>query len=76
MVDERLVTHLKEFGFIKLLRKDFIKADSIHYIFYLPDLENLKKTTEVNLSQFTMFIGALKPFIKRSNKYVEFVGSW
>jgi Transposase DDE domain len=37
-----LITHLKEFGFIKLLRKDFKKEDSRHYIMYLPDEEQLK----------------------------------
>ena len=40
--DEGLVTHLKEFGFIKLLRKDFKKEDSRHYVLYLPDSEKLK----------------------------------
>ena len=40
--DEGLVTHLKEFGLIKLLRKDFKKGDSRHYILYLPDLEKLE----------------------------------
>ena len=39
--DEGLVTHLKEFGLIKLLRKDFRKGDSRHYILYLPNLEKL-----------------------------------
>ncbi len=28
--DEGLITHLKEFGFIKLFRKDFKKEDSRH----------------------------------------------
>ena len=40
--EEGLITHLKEFGFIKLFRKDFKKEDSRHYIFYLPDDEELK----------------------------------
>ena len=39
--DKGLVTHLKEFGFIKLLRKDFKKGDSRHYVLYLPDSERL-----------------------------------
>jgi hypothetical protein len=39
--DEGLITHLKEFGFIKLFRKDFKKEDSRHYIIYLPNQENL-----------------------------------
>ena len=45
MADEGLVTHLKEVGFIKLLSKDFKKADSRHYILYLPEREKLKETT-------------------------------
>ncbi len=40
---EGLITHLKEFGLIKLLRKDFRKGDSRHYILYFPDSENLTK---------------------------------
>jgi len=43
--DEGLMTHLKGFGFIKLLRKDFKKEDSRHYILYLPDVEKLQETT-------------------------------
>ena len=43
--DEGLVTHLKEFGFIKLFRKDFKKEDSRHYILYLPEPEKLKETS-------------------------------
>ena len=39
---EGLTTHLKEFGFVKLFRKDFKKEDSRHYIFYLPDDEELE----------------------------------
>ncbi len=34
---EGLVTHLREFGFVKLFRKVFKKEDSRHYIFYQPD---------------------------------------
>ncbi len=39
-----LVTHLKEFGFVKLFRLAFRKEDNRHYILYLPDLETLKQT--------------------------------
>lgn len=39
-----LVTHLKEFGNIKLFRKAFRKEDYRHYILYLPDSETLKQT--------------------------------
>lgn len=42
--EEGLLTHLKEFGFIKLFRKAFKKEDSRHYILYLPDSEMLKQT--------------------------------
>ena len=45
--DEGLITHLKEFGFIKLLRKDFLKGDSRHYILYLPDSEKLKNISRL-----------------------------
>jgi hypothetical protein len=41
--EEGLVTHLKEFGFIKLFRKDFKKEDSRHYILYLPEEEKLER---------------------------------
>lgn len=41
--DEGLITHLKEFGFIKLLRKEFKKGVSRHYILYLPDSERLQQ---------------------------------
>ena len=41
--NEGLITHLKEFGFIKLLRKDFKKGVSRHYILYLPDSEKLQE---------------------------------
>ncbi|MDB9307743.1 transposase [Aphanizomenon sp. CS-733/32] len=43
--DEGLRTHLREFGFIKLFRKDFKKEDSRHYILYLPDEESLQEIT-------------------------------
>jgi hypothetical protein len=38
-----LVTHLRNFGFIKLYRKDFRNEGSRHYILYLPDETALKK---------------------------------
>jgi len=41
--NEGLMTHLKEFGFIKLFRKDFKKEDSRHYILYLPDENDLQQ---------------------------------
>jgi hypothetical protein len=41
--EEGLVTHLREFGFIKLFRKDFKKEDSRHYILYQPSEENSKE---------------------------------
>lgn len=41
--NEGLITHLKEFEFIKLFRKDFKKEDSRHYILYLPDEDKLKQ---------------------------------
>jgi hypothetical protein len=40
-----LITHLKEFGFIKLFRKVFKKEDDRHYIFYPPNEEKLQETT-------------------------------
>jgi hypothetical protein len=43
--DEGLRTHLREFGFIKLFRKDFKKEDSRHYILYLPDEDALNQIT-------------------------------
>ncbi len=43
--EEGLLTHLREFGFVKLFRKDFKKEDSRHYILYLPDDEKLKQIT-------------------------------
>jgi hypothetical protein len=38
-----LVTHLRNFGFIKLYRKDFRNEGSRHYILYLPDETALEK---------------------------------
>ena len=43
--DEGLITHLKEFGFVKLFRKVFKKEDSRHYILYLPSEEMFKQIT-------------------------------
>jgi len=43
--DQGLITHLKEFGFIKLFRKDFKKEDSRHYILYLPDDDKIPEIT-------------------------------
>jgi hypothetical protein len=43
--EEGLVTHLREFGFIQLFRKDFKKEDSRHYIFYQPSEDNLQQIT-------------------------------
>ncbi len=43
--DQGLVTHLREFGFVKVFRKDFKKEDSRHYILYLPDEKKLKELT-------------------------------
>lgn len=43
--DEGLITHLREFGLIKLFRKVFKKEDSRHYILYLPDAETLGQIT-------------------------------
>jgi hypothetical protein len=43
--NEGLVTHLREFGFIKLFRKDFKKDDSRHYIVYFPEREELERVT-------------------------------
>jgi len=40
-----LITHLKEFGFIKLFRKSFKKEASRHYIFYLPESEKMAEIT-------------------------------
>jgi hypothetical protein len=36
---------LREFGFIKLFRKDFKKDDSRHYILYFPEQEELEQVT-------------------------------
>jgi Transposase DDE domain len=38
-----LMTHLRNFGFIKLYRKDFRNEGTRHYILYLPDENTLKK---------------------------------
>jgi hypothetical protein len=46
IADEGLVTHLREFGFVKLFRKVFKKEDSRHYIFYQPDDENSKEVLQ------------------------------
>lgn len=46
-----LVTHLKEFGFVKLFRKAFRKEDSRHYILYMPDSETLKQTTRAKFQR-------------------------
>ncbi|MGL4883432.1 MAG: IS701 family transposase [Waterburya sp.] len=43
--NQGLVTHLREFGFIKLFRKDFKKEDSRHYIVYFPEPEELDQVT-------------------------------
>lgn len=40
-----LITHLREFGFLKLFRLDFKKEDSRHYILYLPSEEMLGQLT-------------------------------
>lgn len=44
--EEGFITHLREFGFIRLFRKDFRKEDSRHYILYLPDNNALKEVTK------------------------------
>jgi hypothetical protein len=46
-----LVTHLKEFGFVKLFRKVFKKERRRHYIFYFPDSEKLKQVTRSELEK-------------------------
>lgn len=46
---EGLRTHLREFGFIRLFRKDFKKEDSRQYIFYLPDEDTLNQITRNEL---------------------------
>ena len=43
--EEGKLTHLREFGFIKLFRKVFKKEDSRHYILYLPSLDALNELT-------------------------------
>ncbi|BAY84396.1 transposase [Calothrix parasitica NIES-267] len=51
--NEGLVTHLREFGFVKLFRKVFKKEDSRHYIFYQPDDENPKEVLQkITRSEF------------------------
>jgi hypothetical protein len=42
---EGLKTHLKNFGFIKLFRKDLKKEDSRHYMVCIPEEENIEKIT-------------------------------
>ena len=49
--EEGLVTHLKEFGFVKLFRKAFRKEDSRHYILYIPDSDTLKQITRSEFSR-------------------------
>jgi hypothetical protein len=66
--EEGLVTHLREFGFVKLFRKVFKKEDSRHYIFYQPDSENpqeILQQIKVSLFNFMIHIGALKVFIEQ-----------
>ena len=46
-----LVTHLKEFGFVKLFRKVFKKEDYRLDIFYLTDSEKLKQVTRSELEK-------------------------
>ena len=58
-----LRTHLKEFGFIKLFRKDFRKKNSRHYILYLPDEEKIEDITRNEFITIHVLIGELKPFI-------------
>jgi hypothetical protein len=41
--EEGLLTHLREFGLIKLFRKDFKKEDTRHYILYHPDDDALQQ---------------------------------
>lgn len=43
--EEGAITHLREFGWIKLFRKEFKKEDSRHYILYLPSSEVLNEVT-------------------------------
>jgi Transposase DDE domain len=45
ILEQGLITHLREFGFIKLFRKVFKKEDSRHYILYLPDEDALNQIT-------------------------------
>ena len=51
--NEGLITHLREFGFVKLFRKVFKKEDSRHYIFYQSDDENPKEVLQqITRSEF------------------------
>jgi hypothetical protein len=43
--DQGLMTHLREFGLVKLFRKVFKKEDSRHYIFYFPEKEDIEQIT-------------------------------
>jgi hypothetical protein len=64
-------------GIYKVVEVKTLKKQTLEIIFHICQCgKSSKRQAEVNLSQFTMFIGALKPFIERQNKYVEFVGSW
>ena len=66
--DEGLITHLKEFGFIKLLRKDFKKGDSRHYILYLPNtekLQNISRQEFINIHDIHWGIEAFHRAIKQ-----------
>lgn len=73
--EEGLRTHLKEFGFIKLFRKDLKKEDSRHYILYLPDEEKIKDITRSTFVTIHDTHWGIETF-HRAIKYVEFVGSW
>jgi Transposase DDE domain len=42
IAEQGLITHLKEFGFVKLFRKVFKKEDTRHYVLYLPDSQKLE----------------------------------
>jgi Transposase DDE domain len=43
--DEGLITHLREFGFVKVFRKEFKNEDYRHYIFYLSEQEDIEEIT-------------------------------
>jgi len=45
ITEEGLLTQEREFGWLKLFRKDFKKEDSKHYILYLQDTESLQLIT-------------------------------